>query len=119
MARGRTTQKGYGWKHQQARARVKREVDAGRAFCARCGGFIVPGTSWDLDHSNDRENYLGPSHSSCNRGEPNKRRRAKVASADAAPRLRWSRVWSEPVPDDVELCGNDAAREALRRRRGY
>jgi hypothetical protein len=108
MAKGRTTQKGYGWKHQQERARVKRLVDAGKAFCARCGGWIEPGAPFDLDHSLDRESYLGPSHVSCNRSEPNKRRRAKhTATPEVRPRLRWSRVWYEPVPDDVELCGDD------------
>jgi hypothetical protein len=119
MAKGRTTQTGYGWKHQQERARVKRLVDAGRAFCARCGGYIVPGEPFDLDHTLDRTGYLGPSHRRCNRGEPNKRRRAKPATTDVEPRLRWSRVWFDPVPDYVELCGNDAASVVLRRKRGY
>jgi hypothetical protein len=120
MARGRTTQRGYGWKHQQERARVKRLVDAGQAFCARCGGWIEPGTPFDLDHALGRTSYLGPSHSSCNRAEPNKRPQAKPSNhADVRPRLRWTRVWFEPVPDDVELCGSDALSVALRRKRGY
>jgi hypothetical protein len=121
MPRARTTQRGYGWKHQQERARVKRLVDAGRASCARCGGWIEPGTPFDLDHSLDRRSYLGPSYSRCNRAESNKRRRRAKSTtvADVQPRLRWTRVWSEPVPDDVELCGNDALSVAIRRKRGY
>jgi hypothetical protein len=98
---------------------VKRLVDAGQAFCARCGGYIAPGEPFDLDHTLDRTSYLGPSHRSCNRAEPNKRRRAKVATTELRPRLRWSRVWFEPVPDYVELCGTDAESEAIRRNRGY
>jgi hypothetical protein len=122
MAKGRTTQKGYGWRHQQERARAKRVVDAGKAHCARCGGYILPGEPFDLDHTLDRTGYLGPSHRRCNRGEPNKRRRGKhnaTAASRVQSRLRWTRVWAEPVPDDVELCGNDAASVALRRKRGY
>jgi hypothetical protein len=122
MAKGRTTQRGYGWQHQQERARVKRLVAAGKAFCARCGGWIEPGTPFDLDHSLDRASYLGPSHVSCNRSEPSKRRRGKqtaTAIPRVEPRVRWTRVWFEPVPEDVELCGNDARSVAIRRARGY
>jgi hypothetical protein len=82
MAKGRTTLNGYGWKHQQARERAKRLVDAGRAFCARCGGYIVPGEPFDLDHSPDRSYYLGPSHRRCNR-QTSLHRKQKY----------WSRNW--------------------------
>jgi len=82
MAKGRTTLNGYGWKHQQARARVKRLVDAGQAFRARCGGYIVPGEPFDLDHTPDRAGYLGPSHRRCNR-QTSLHRKQKY----------WSRNW--------------------------
>jgi hypothetical protein len=84
MAKGRTTLNGYGWKHRQARKWVKRIVEAGQAFYARCGGFIAPGEAFDLDHSSDRSYYLGPSHPGCNRGEPNKRRRKNRVAAHLA-----------------------------------
>jgi hypothetical protein len=117
MATGRTTLNGYGWKHQQARARVKRLVDAGRAYCARCGGYIVPGEPFDLDHTLDRTSYLGPSHRSCNRAEPNKRRQAKLATAEVRPRLRWSRVVATLYPVVWILARPCRPSEAVRRGR--
>lgn len=43
---GRTTRGGWGWKHQQERAKVKRFVDTGAARCVRCGGVIQPRSRW-------------------------------------------------------------------------
>jgi hypothetical protein len=61
--------KKYGWKHQQVRERMRRQVDAGLAVCARCGKPIIPGTSWDLGHSDaDPTRYHGAEHRKCNRG---------------------------------------------------
>jgi hypothetical protein len=79
-APGRTTRGGWGWKHQQERARVKRFVDTGAARCVRCGGAIEPNSRWHLDHSDlpgsHRHGvYLGPSHAGCN-----------VAAAMSGPR---------------------------------
>ncbi len=90
--------KGYGWPHQQRRAMWTRKVEAGGVVCARCGKPIVPGSPWDLDHTDDRSEYLGPSHSSCNRA---KGARAKVARPVEHPaQFRnpedgrpWSREW--------------------------
>ena len=53
--------------HRLTRARLKPYADAGLLTCARCGETIRPGDKWDLDHSNDREVYLGASHAGCNR----------------------------------------------------
>jgi len=61
--------KKYGWRHQQARERVKRQVNAGLAVCARCGKPIIASTSWDLGHSDtDPTQYHGAEHRKCNRG---------------------------------------------------
>jgi hypothetical protein len=76
---GRTTRGGWGWKHQQERARVKRLVDAGMARCSRCGHRIASGSRWHLDHqdhplAHQLGLYRGPSHPHCNvaaaRGRP-------------------------------------------------
>ena len=83
----KTTARGYGWQHQQLRKRWQRFVDAGEAYCARCGGWIPPGSLSDLGHDDfDRSSYQGPEHSRCNRRAPRLKRRARV-------QRRFSRVW--------------------------
>jgi len=79
--RGSTSGRGYGWRHQQVRKRWERIVKAGEAYCSRCGGAIWPDESWHLDHTDDRQGYYGPAHSSCN-----------VTAANKG-RVRRSRVW--------------------------
>lgn len=60
---GSTTARGYGSEHQKERARAKRVVDAGEAYCWRCGGWIDPAMPWDLGHDDhDRSVYRGPEH---------------------------------------------------------
>jgi hypothetical protein len=67
-ARGNTTARGYGAKHQALRKRVAAPVKAGRAVCWRCGLPIHPWMQWDLGHDdNDRTVHRGPEHSHCNR----------------------------------------------------
>ena len=91
-----TVARGYGHQHRLARAAAKKTVDAGLAACSRCGGMIVPGTPWDLDHTPDRLGWLGPAHRYCNRAAGARvgnarrrgRRRPRVFGAVAA-----SRTW--------------------------
>jgi hypothetical protein len=63
------SQRGYGAAHQAARKRLAQLVASGLAMCARCGVPIAAGAEFDLDHTDDRAGYLGPSHVSCNRGQ--------------------------------------------------
>lgn len=64
----RTTDHGYDSKHRARRKREQRNVDAGNAYCWRCGELIPPDSDWDLGHDdNDRTKYMGPEHVACNR----------------------------------------------------
>lgn len=62
-----TTARCYGVVHQTRWKQLKALVAAGQAVCARCGNPISPIEPWDLDHTDDRTGYLGPSHRRCNR----------------------------------------------------
>lgn len=66
-ARGTSAQRGYGTTHTRERKRWQNLIDAGAPVtCARCGGPILRGSEWHLDHAEDRSRYLGPSHARCN-----------------------------------------------------
>jgi hypothetical protein len=79
--------RGYGWKHQQQRARWQKIVDAGGVRCARCKRPIIPGQPWDLGHvDTDRSLYAGPEHRRCNRATAAHKRQVRL-------RRRWSRWW--------------------------
>lgn len=73
----------YGSQHQKLRRLLAREVETGSVACTRCGRVILPGQPWDLDHSDDGNGYLGPSHRACNRNTSRSRPRAD----DSAYRL--------------------------------
>jgi hypothetical protein len=72
-----TTARGYGHTDQLRRKAVARIVAAGQAVSARCGLAIEPGEPWDLDHTDDRRSYLGPSHVRCNRATAKPRRQSR------------------------------------------
>ncbi len=81
-SKGKTSDRGYGTKHQRLREAWRRQVEAGTVSCARCGRLIVPGELWDLGHvDGDRSSYQGPEHRACNRATAGRRRRI------------YSRVW--------------------------
>jgi hypothetical protein len=71
---------------------MAREVEAGLAYCSRCGGWIQPGTLWELDHAAGKQRYLGPSHQKCNRRAGGKEG-ALISNSKREPRIRWSREW--------------------------
>lgn len=92
-----TTDRDYGWAHQQERCRWQAVVDAGRAVCARCHRPIPKGTRrWHLDHNDTRTGYIGPSHALCNLRAGGRRgnrvmrvRRAVREGRLAVTRVRW------------------------------
>jgi hypothetical protein len=91
----KTTDRGYGGKHQQLRKRWTPAVERGEVNCARagCGLPILPGEPWDLGHDDyDRSRYSGPEHRECNRGAPGKRRGQQTA-AKATPQPTNTRKW--------------------------
>jgi hypothetical protein len=68
-ARGTTSGRGYGTAHQVERRRWTARIAAGEPVeCARCHAPITAGMLWHLDHTDDRTDYLGPSHDDCNSG---------------------------------------------------
>jgi hypothetical protein len=73
-----TAARGYGKEHQRERRRWAQVVAEGAAACARCGGWIVPGSAWDLGHHDlDRSVYVGAEHRRCNRATAGRRRRRR------------------------------------------
>ena len=75
--------------HDRLRRQWALQVEAGNAYCARCGFLIEQGESFDVDHEDGSLNeYLGVSHSSCNRRAGARRgaalRRARNGSALSA-----------------------------------
>jgi hypothetical protein len=89
----RTTERGYGNRHQQLRKRLASAVAAGRAVCARCGLPIGAGEPWDLGHDDDdRSRYTGPEHRACNRATSGR------AAAVTFGVTRWSEHWG-PVDE--------------------
>ncbi len=89
--RGKTSARGYGNRHQALRKQWAPKVAAGEVLCARCGRPIVPGTPWDLGHSDtDRRFYTGPEHRRCNRATAGRRKHRGTAAQPARPQ---SRTW--------------------------
>lgn len=91
---GSTSDRGYGWQHQQLRAWWKPKVNAGHVRCARCKRLIKPdpsqfGDGWQLDHDptdQTRRKYLGPSHTRCNQGGAHP---DEGVEPEAKPRTEW------------------------------
>jgi len=76
VARPSPAERGYDARHRRLRHKVKREVEAGQAYCWRCleegktreQAWIAPGSEWDLGHDDrDRSVYRGAEHAFCNR----------------------------------------------------
>jgi hypothetical protein len=94
--------RGYGSVHDARRRQVTPLVNAGKAVCSRCGGPISPGERWHLDHSDDRQTYIGVAHEFCNLQAAGIKT-AQLRNASSA--LRWSRIWFEPVPPGTTVGG--------------
>lgn len=62
-SKGNSSQRGYDYRHQVIRERLKPLVLSGNATCWRCGYPIAPDMNWDLGHDDhDRTKYRGPEH---------------------------------------------------------
>lgn len=116
-----TTERGYGYLHQQERKRLAPIVLAGGVLCARCGLPIESGQAWDLGHADgNRERYTGPEHRharDCPEGgnrasQAANRRPWNVAPVELQPERegipaddpRWRVPWLQPflkVPKDA------------------
>jgi hypothetical protein len=62
-----STQRGYGATHKRLREHWANSIRHSTVLCSRCGKPIGTDENWDLDHTDDRQGYRGPSHSTCNR----------------------------------------------------
>lgn len=94
---GSTTARGYGYQHQRERARLKRIVDAGQAYCCQpvClmpDRWIKPGTPWALGHNDDRTAWIGPTHEVCNQRD-GASKGGKVIAARKHPQVNASQDW--------------------------
>ena len=70
--RGTRQQRGYDAAHDRLRRTWEPRVDLGRVqchahVCLMPARLIIPGTPWDLGHSDDRTTWTGPEHARCNR----------------------------------------------------
>lgn len=104
-----TTQRGYGWRHQQERARVKAQMEAnGGAICWRCHTLIAPTDKWDLGHRDDaRDEYAGPEHRRCNRGNVVHRGDRHKPGAKSGKPLRLApalRMFNHPCDENGKFC---------------
>lgn len=68
QTRANTTQRGYGWQHQQNREAWRPQVATGTVACWRCRELLSPTDGWHLGHDdNDRTITRGPEHDrACN-----------------------------------------------------
>lgn len=79
--------RGYGHAHKQLRAAIAPHVPG--TPCSRCGYPIREGQEWELDHNDNRDGYLGPSHKSCNRRAASKKARAQQLRPQPRPLTQW------------------------------
>src|SRR6266702_8176699 len=108
MARGTTTERGYGTAHRKDRAKWKLLVDGGHGVCCEpiclmSSRWIPPGSEWHLAHTDDGTAVKGVSHKICNVGDGGRRswghgiaarRTGQVSEPKPEPR-RWrpARFW--------------------------
>lgn len=94
--RARTVARGYGAAHKRERERWAPLVAAGRAICVRCDQPIEAGSTFDLDHNEERNGWNGPSHVYCNRSAGAKNRNAMYRRSGVPMTIReWGESWTE------------------------
>jgi hypothetical protein len=106
----------YGVVHKTMRRRLTPVVATGTVPCARCGDLIGATERWELDHRDDGQGYLGPSHFRCNRLAGWETMMAANGNGRYAgdPALRWSRRWcDEPGLGTIVFLGTGWPRCAL------
>jgi hypothetical protein len=103
--------RGYGAAHKRLRETYRRAIEGGKVvLCARCRRRILPGTPFDLGHTDDRSGWTGPEHRMCNQ-LAGARKGAAVSNArlttHPSAKRRWSRNWNAPMPPppDVIVLG--------------
>lgn len=73
-ARPTPEQRGYGPRHRALRRRWQHRIRSGETPpCPKCGHPITPTTPWDLGHTDDRDDWTGPEHATCNRADGGRR----------------------------------------------
>jgi hypothetical protein len=95
----------YGVAHKALRKRLAPVVAGGTVRCARCDELIAQDENWELDHRDDGNGWLGPSHRSCNRSAGWEKMVASNGNGQAlleAP-YRWSRRWCDEPPVGTEV----------------
>lgn len=85
QARGSRQARGYGAEHDRLRAEWAPQVATGAVACARCHQPIAPDTAWELDHTDDRTGYLGPSCALCNRSAGGRAAHARPETPGGEP----------------------------------
>jgi hypothetical protein len=106
--------RGYGQRHKELRESWRLRIAGGELVpCARCQKPIGTRDAWDLDHTDDRSGYLGPSHRKCNLSAASAKARARqVARKGRRPQLQQdddfplgtpSQVWGGEVPYNARL----------------
>jgi len=93
-----TTERGYGYDHQQERERWRPIVERGEGCCSEeicleASRWIRPGTVWDLAHDRRNGGYLGPAHGRCNRSEGARFRWATTVRAEPGPEPKHPAGW--------------------------
>lgn len=94
----KTAARGYGYRHQQERRRLRPLVEAGNAYCTQpvClkpSRWIQPGTPWDVGHNDDRTAYTGPTHRACNQTAGASKGGKVTGKRNLHPKPWRSRAW--------------------------
>ena len=88
-----------GHEHQRRRAAIAPLVNAGKATCCRCHEPSHAGEDWPLDHSADRNGYLGRAHARCNRAAAAAVTNGRRPQQPFAERpYKWSQRWRDDPP---------------------
>lgn len=100
-AKGNTTKRGYGAKHQ--RLRETTIADAIDTPCHFCGEPMLVGQPLHLDHTEDRSAYRGFAHAQCNRRDGalrgnERKRQIKLYRAGMIDELPMHAVARKPAP---------------------